>query len=174
MVGLLGTEGAATALLFCIAPVVFLATWTDLRTFKIPNILPLAGLAIFALTCMIFLPLAEIPDRLLGGLVVFVVCFILFSIRQMGGGDAKLLPVVALFIPGEDALAVTIILAASGASCLVLAGAVALTRRMPWNLDSPFWGEVSEWEIWSSGRHVPYGLAMGAALALYIFVRLVR
>ena len=173
MVSLLGPYGAETAFLFCIAPVVFLATWTDLRTFKIPNALPLVGLAIFALTCMIFLPLAEIPGRLLGGLIVFLVCFILFSIRQMGGGDAKLLPVVALFVPGEDALAVAIMLAVSGLACLVLAGAVALTRRMSLSLDSPFWGEVSDWEIWSGGRHVPYALAMGATLALYLFLRLI-
>lgn len=174
MIGLLGAEGAETALLFCIAPVVFLATWTDLRSFKIPNALPLAGLVIFALTCMIFLPLAEIPGRLLGGLIVFVVCFIMFSIRQMGGGDAKLMPVVALFIPSGDGPAVVMTLAFSGLACLLLSGAVALTRRMSWSLDSPFWGKVSDWDIWSGGRHVPYALAMAATLFLYIAIRLMR
>jgi len=168
MVGLLGADGAETALVLCIAPVVFLATWTDLREFRIPNALPLAGLVIFALTAVIFLPLAEIPSRLLGGLAVFVICFILYFARAMGGGDAKLLPVIALFVPGRDGLALLIMLAVCG-----LAG-IAVIRLLAPRVASLSMGSAAEWKVWSTRSHFPYAYAMAGALALYIVLRLLR
>jgi prepilin peptidase CpaA len=168
MIDLFGPEGGATALLFCIAPVVFLATWTDLKNFKIPNALSLVGLAVFALTCLIFLPLPEIADRLLGGLIVFAVCFVLFAVGMMGGGDAKLLPVIALFIPAGDALLVLIILSVCG-----LAGLLVIRLVAPRAASLPL-GVAAEWQVWSSRKHFPYAYAMAGALALYILVRLIR
>jgi prepilin peptidase CpaA len=168
MMDLIGPESGATTLLFCIAPVVFLATWTDLKEFRIPNALPIVGLVVFALTCMVFLPLSEVPDRLLGGLIVFAVCFVLFSARAMGGGDAKLLPVIALFIPAGDALMVLIILSVCG-----LAGVLVIRLVAPRAASLPL-GAAAEWQVWSSRKHFPYAYAMAGTLALYILIRLIR
>lgn len=172
MIELLGRHGAETALIFCILPVALLASWHDLRSYRIPNELSLAGLAIFVVTCALFLPLSDIPARLLGGVVVFAFCFVMFIGRAMGGGDAKLMPVIALFIPGRDALTVLLALAVSGLACVVLMGVITMMRRLSWSLDSPVLGEVAEWRVWSGGSHVPYALAMTGALTLYLAARL--
>lgn len=172
MIELLGQRGAETALVLCIAPVALLASWHDLREFRIPNSLSLAGLVIFALTCVIFLPLSEIPSRLIGAGFVFLVCFVMFAAGAMGGGDAKLLPVVALFIPGYDAMAVLMALAVSGLACVAFMGAVSLGRRLSIGVPPRFLGEVADWQVWSGGKHVPYALAISVALTLYVVARL--
>lgn len=69
---------------------------SDVRRFEIPNKYPVAVLALF---CVAFLFTApswegafwhEASMRALGGLAAFVVGFLLFVFRIMGGGDAKL------------------------------------------------------------------------------------
>lgn len=166
MIELLGRHGAETALVICIAPVVFLAVWTDLKSFRIPNALSVAGLAIFAVTCTIFLPLSEIPGRLIGAGVVLLIGFILFSIGAMGGGDAKLGTVIALFIPGYDALSVLLAVSVCG-----LVG-LAVIRLMAPRAHSLPLGDAAEWQVWSNRKHFPFGYAMGGALTLYVVARL--
>ncbi len=166
MVELLGRHGAETALVFCIAPIVFLAVWTDLKSFRIPNELSIAGLAVFALTCMIFLPLAEIPSRLIGAGIVFAICFVLFAVGAVGGGDAKLGTVLALFIPGYDAMLFLTALSVCG-----LVG-VGVIRVVAPRVSAAHFGAVSEWQVWTKRKHFPFGYAMGGALTLYIVHRL--
>ncbi len=153
--------------MLCIAPVVFLAAWTDLRSFRIPNRLCLAGIAIFVVTAAIFLPLAEIPGRLMGAGLVLLVGFVLFSAGLMGGGDAKMATVIALFIPGRDAVTLLVLLALCG-----LAGLVVVRLMAP-RIGSLPMGKAAEWEVWTTRKQFPYGYAMAGALALYIFARLV-
>lgn len=84
-------------------PVLFVAAVLDLRHYRIPNALIVLGLGLFLATA-VTLGLDEASARLLQGGITFAICFILFGMGLMGGGDAKLFPVVLLFIPtGEVA-----------------------------------------------------------------------
>lgn len=172
LTGMLGEYAAATALLLLVAPVVFLAAWQDLKEFHISNRLQIAGLAIFFVGCLFLLPLAEIPWRLLGGLIVFVIGLALFSLKAMGGGDAKLLTVLALFVPANEAHIALLALATGAIASLVLMGVIVLMRHFSLTLDSPSLGKVKEWEVWSGAFHVPYGAAIASGYTLYVAIRI--
>jgi prepilin peptidase CpaA len=75
-----------------------IAAFSDLFTMTIPNrasiILAVSFLAIALTSGM---PLATIGMHVSSGLAVFLVCFVLFALAVMGGGDAKLLAATALW-----------------------------------------------------------------------------
>lgn len=87
------------AAIFVIFPIcLVMAAWTDLLEMKIPNRIPLVlGAAFFAIAPFAGLTLAEFGFHVAAGLAVFAVCFGLFAINVMGGGDAKLLTAAALW-----------------------------------------------------------------------------
>ncbi|HYF22067.1 MAG TPA: prepilin peptidase [Caulobacteraceae bacterium] len=74
------------------------AAAADLRGRTIPNALPLALAAGFALYAVL-LPEPAWPWRLLGGAVVLALGWLAWSLRALGGGDVKLLAAAALWFP---------------------------------------------------------------------------
>ncbi|TDX77766.1 prepilin peptidase CpaA [Neorhizobium sp. R1-B] len=81
------------------------AAISDLVTMTIPNQISAIILASF----LILAPFSglvwpEIGMSLVAGLVVFGVCFLLFALNVMGGGDAKLLTVSAVWYGWDDSL----------------------------------------------------------------------
>jgi prepilin peptidase CpaA len=86
---------------FCLA----LAAISDLFTMKIPNKLSAAILVSF----LVFAPLvglgwAEYGMSIAAASAVFAVCFMLFAMNVMGGGDAKLLTATAIWFGFTPAL----------------------------------------------------------------------
>mgnify|MGYP000465152946 CR=1 FL=1 len=87
------------AVVFVIFPLCLaIAAASDLLTMTIPNRVSLLMVASF----LIIAPLAGLSFEviawsLLAALIVFVVCFVLFALNTMGGGDAKLLSATALW-----------------------------------------------------------------------------
>ena len=79
-------------------PILAAVAYSDLRYMKIPNWLVLMALALFVLTLPLF-GLPEITARLVLGGIVFLICLTAFSLGYVGGGDAKFLPVLMLFVP---------------------------------------------------------------------------
>ncbi|EFO33155.1 peptidase A24A prepilin type IV [Roseibium sp. TrichSKD4] len=74
------------------------AAVSDLLTMTIPNKISIVLCVLFALYAPIVgLGWQDIGLHLAGGAVVFVVCFCMFAMNWMGGGDAKLLTAVALW-----------------------------------------------------------------------------
>jgi prepilin peptidase CpaA len=74
------------------------AALSDLRSMTIPNAISLAMVAGFVL----FAPLSDMAWQtalycLIAALLTFTVCFVLFAMNVMGGGDAKLLSASALW-----------------------------------------------------------------------------
>lgn len=87
---------AATFIVFplCLA----FAAFTDLFTMTIPNRVSAILLAAFVVIAPFSgLGWNEIGMSLLGGVAVFAVCFALFALNVMGGGDAKLLTAAAVW-----------------------------------------------------------------------------
>jgi prepilin peptidase CpaA len=87
------------ASVFVILPLCLaIAALSDLLTMTIPNRVSLlmAG-AFLAVAPLSGLPLDAIGMSLLAALIVFLICFALFALNVMGGGDAKLLSATALW-----------------------------------------------------------------------------
>jgi prepilin peptidase CpaA len=87
------------AAIFVIVPLCLaVAALSDLFTMTIPNraslIIAVSFILIAPFTGM---PLQAIGLHILAGLIVFCVCFTLFAINVMGGGDAKLLAATAIW-----------------------------------------------------------------------------
>lgn len=159
------TELTNIAILAIFPICMIFATFYDLFTMTIPNKITLALLIAFA----VMAPLAgmgwETALWHVGiALTVLVLGFGLFSIGVMGGGDAKLLAVSALWF--GTAFTLPYLLAASIlGGLLTLALLVARRTELPGNLLTVDW--ITRLHDKKTG--VPYGVALGPA-ALYVFV----
>ena len=102
---------AAVLLAFCV--LVGLAAYSDFRRFIIPNRL---SLAVFALYPAYVLAGPGIDWRagLLVGAVVFGVCFALFAMCIVGGGDVKLLAATSVWAGTELLIPMLFIIAVVG------------------------------------------------------------
>lgn len=96
MIATLSTAELVVALIFL--PVLMATGYSDLRNMRIPNMLSLIGLTIFACS-LPFIGLDEWLMRAAVGASCFAICFALFAVGWLGGGDAKILPVTILFVP---------------------------------------------------------------------------
>lgn len=140
------------------------AGFMDLRTMRIPN-----GIIVFLfLDFMLAATLAgwgiqEIGVSLAVGLSVLLCTAVLFSFGLIGGGDAKLAGVAALWTGPDHVLAFL-------AYTALIGGALALLMLLFRALALPFWLTSREWiaRIHSPGSDIPYGVALGLA-ALLVF-----
>lgn len=81
------------------------AAVSDLLTMMIPNRVSLIMVISFAVLAPLSgLALPAIGMHALGAAIVFGICFALFALNVMGGGDAKLLSAAALWFGYEPAL----------------------------------------------------------------------
>jgi prepilin peptidase CpaA len=136
----------------------------DLLTMTIPNRISVALTAVFAFAAYrAGLPLDVVAAHLGAAALVLAVGIVFFACGWLGGGDAKLMTVAALWIGYGE------ILVAYFAVMAVLGGALALAilayRRFPAAaLPGPDWAL----NLHKSGSGIPYGLAIAAA-ALWIY-----
>ncbi len=141
----------------------FAAIW-DVFTLTIPNRLCLAvGAAFLAAAVLAGLPPLVVVTHVACGIGMLVAGFVLFNLRVMGGGDAKLMAVVALWLGATHlGLFVTYMALAGGVLSMVL----LLYRARP----LPFWLLRQPWALQLHDRKggVPYGVAIAAG-ALLVF-----
>lgn len=129
---------------------------TDLTSFKIRNGLMLASLLAYAALA----PVSGLPVHDIGwsAAAVLIVAFIAFALGWIGGGDAKLAAVTALWVGADHT-------AAYLAYTALFGGAFALGLLMFRRLPLPAVFQSSPWiarlHLASSG--VPYGVAMAVA-----------
>jgi prepilin peptidase CpaA len=161
-------------LLFAFAALLVLAAVWDLMTMTIPNRLSLAAVALFPVAALVAgLEPATIGWHALAGLGVLCVCFGLFALNWIGGGDAKLAAAIALWIGPFMPLLEWAMLSAIYGGVLTLA--LLFARRIPLPA-------VLARQDWIARLHhpktgVPYGIALAAGgLTVYpslaIFARL--
>lgn len=161
--------------LLLVFPVLLVAAaLSDLVTMKIPNWIPLLILAAFAPAAYAAgLDLKLIGWHLLVGFLALVVCFGMFAIGWIGGGDAKLAAAIAFWIgPFFTLLEWTLLFALYGG---ILTAFLLAVRRFPLPLSLLRHDWIARLHLPKGG--VPYGIALaGAALTIYssmnIFVRL--
>ncbi len=138
--------------LWLFAPLFAATAWTDFTQLRIPNTYCIIGLVIFVATAP-FLEWHELFMRLMIGGACFLLCFGLFAVRWLGGGDAKMLPVVFLIVP-SPAVPYYLLLLAAGMG-LGLVG-MALVRRYAKTLSPRF-------KSTAQSREFPMGIAIGSS-----------
>ncbi|MBF9028943.1 hypothetical protein HKCCE3408_00925 [Rhodobacterales bacterium HKCCE3408] len=144
-------------------PLVVVVAWFDLRHLRIPNAAVLLGLAIFLATSP--LPgFGESLTRLAAAGVIFVICLGLWAMNVFGGGDAKFLPLLFLFVPSSMLTTYVYLLSAGMLAGLLTVGGLRLVAR----------ADGSAWKSLRPGAEFPMGVAMAAAHALLLAVLLHR
>jgi prepilin peptidase CpaA len=137
---------------------VVIAGLFDLTTMKIPNGLNLLILALFYPSALILgLDWSVIGLSSLIGLGVLIAGMAMFALRWLGGGDAKLIAAVALWMGPQGILGFLLLSAlVGGLFCLVLMSArfwlQAYRPRMP------AWAQ----RLLEPKGDVPYGVAIAA------------
>ena len=152
------------AVLTVLPAAVAFAAAMDLFTMKIPN-------AISLLLVLAFFPMAlfagfdpwSIAVHLAAGVLMLVVGVLLFIAGWFGGGDAKLMAAVGLWIGADNLLAYTLYVALAGGLIAVVffsARAVPLPRVLL--------GEAWALRLHRHDSGIPYGLALASgALLVY-------
>jgi prepilin peptidase CpaA len=153
-----------TILLFpCLA---ILAALFDVATMKIPNWLNLA-------VALLFFPVAWLADfsvsdfawHGLAGAAILAVCFGLFALNIIGGGDAKLAAAIGLWLDPSLLLHWALWTAIYGGLLTVV---ILLFRVLPFGGLAARWGWFGRLHDRRGG--VPYGVALAAAaIQLYPF-----
>jgi len=134
------------------------AALSDLRKFQIPNRVPLILCAAFiAMAAFSGMNWTEFLSHLSSGLVLFILGLALYVSGIWGGGDAKLLPAVALWVGLVGQPRFLLVMAFSGG---LLAACALLARHLPLKA----FGGVHHWaENFVDSGQVPYGIAIAAA-----------
>ena len=132
------------------------AAYSDLKQFKIPNLMPVLLLALYGsyvatvgLSAFSLWHLAHFAIALIVGMA-------LFAMKWFGGGDAKLYAAVALWFPLQQGHMLLLMVGMAG---LVLAILFILTRRFTKNADGKK----------RTDRRIPYGVAIAfGAIACWL------
>jgi prepilin peptidase CpaA len=133
----------------------------DVNSLTIPNWLNLTLAGLFVPAALVSgLPLEILGGHLLAGALAFVIAFGLYAFRIFGGGDAKMIPAVVLWMGPAAAMSFTFAMAIVGGACaLVILGArqTIPVEAFPGFMRAPFEPKAG----------VPYGVAIagGAILA---------
>jgi prepilin peptidase CpaA len=144
--------------------VMAIAASTDLLTMKISNRLTLVlALGFFALALLDGMPVPEIGEHVVAGLLVLAVSFVMFLRGWIGGGDAKLVAATALWF-GWAHLGDYLLCASLIGGVLTFAILEFRRRTLPPALAAQAW--VARLHEPTGG--VPYGIALAAA-ALIIY-----
>lgn len=143
---------------------VILAGVNDLLTMRIPNWISLALFAGFVvMATMGGLGLEEGAMHLLTGGLVLAAGFLLFARGILGGGDAKLMAICALWLGWPQTLQFLLITGVVGGG-LALAFLAARKYPLPASLAAQAWVQ----RLMAPGGGIPYGIAIVAgAMAVY-------
>ena len=154
----------ATLLLLSILPCLVIAAGLhDLTTMKIPNwISGLLILCFFPTAFMVGLPPMTVAIHFGIAVVALLVGMGLFALRYIGGGDAKLMAAVCLWLGvAGSATFILCTAVAGGAFCLLLI--VARSEVRPYVHGAPQWVD----SLLEPKADIPYGVAVaiGALMA---------
>lgn len=139
------------------------AAYGDVRTFRIPNILVLSitTLGIFRLI-LLGNPMSAIYAVVMV-LLIFIIGFVLFSLRLIGGGDVKLLMATILLIRYQDFFSFLVLMSLFGAGLSLV---VVVVRNYLPIFVGPRLGSYMA----TIRPAVPYGVAIaGAGIVTLLF-----
>lgn len=148
-----------TFLLAVFPLVMIIAAIEDITTMTLSNWLSLALVAAFAgLAVLLPLPPWQIALHLAAGFAVLGAGLIFFARGWIGGGDAKLVSAIALFVGCGDLLFYLLIASVVGG---ILTLALLFFRKLP--LPAPVIAQGWVARLHDHQEGVPYGVALAAA-----------
>lgn len=152
------------SILFLLPGVVAFAAAMDLFTLTIPNRVSIVmTLAFFPVAWLAGIGWIAVADHLAAGAAVLALGIGLFALGWFGGGDAKLLAAIALWLGTENLVAYFLYVAVAGGMLAILFGVV---RQVP--LPRQLLGEQWALRLHRPGGGIPYGIALSAgALLVY-------
>jgi prepilin peptidase CpaA len=148
------------AAIFVVFPLCLaVAAFSDMFTMTIPNRVSAILLVTFVLVAPLAgLTLLDMGMHMLAGLLVFAVCFTLFAMNVMGGGDAKLLTASAVWF-GFDFSLVEFLIYVSFFGGVLTLGILALRSHT----NSILASGLPIPDHLMTAKKVPYGIAIGVA-----------
>jgi prepilin peptidase CpaA len=146
-------------LMGCIAGFVLLAVSaavSDLATMTIPNGIPLALVALFLVTVLLGpLDVEAVAWHVGAGLLMFAITIGLFAFGLIGGGDAKLMPAIAVWLGPAALMPFVFHTAMAG-------GLIAVTFLILRRLPQPSGAAGTPWlsRLLDKSVGIPYGVAI--------------
>lgn len=160
--------------LIAVSAILVAAAGWDLATYTIPNFLPLALLGVFVVFIVVTrMHAPAIGIHALAGLAGLALGFALFAFGLIGGGDAKLFAVIALWLGGvgKDLYGLSYLLNYTLMTA-VFGGALAIIlislRNVPMSAALSGHGWLARLHDARSG--IPYGVALAAGALVVLLV----
>jgi prepilin peptidase CpaA len=153
-----------TLILLAFPVLAILAALRDATSYTIPNWMPAALIAAFAVAAIALgLPWRLVAADVAVGLAALVAAMAMFALRWIGGGDAKLFAAAALWLGLAGAPMFLLVTGVAGG--VLAAGLLALRTGplQPFASGGPAWFR----RLAAPGEGVPYGvaIALGALVA---------
>lgn len=146
---------------------VITAMITDITSFIIPNMLVVIILLTYPTVVFLAPVMPDWKMSLLIGGATFAIGFILFAFKAMGGGDVKLLAVIAMFVGKAVFFQFLMLMAVlGGALSIVLLLSRPIAAYIFARLGKP---STSIPRILTVGEPVPYGVAIGSAFLIMLW-----
>lgn len=141
-------------------PICVWVAWSDMRDMRIPNVAVLALTAVFLVVGVLVLPFETYAWRWLHLVIILVAGFIITSLGMVGAGDAKFAAAMAPFVAAGDILFFLVMFA----GVLIVTWILHRTaKRVP-----AIRRATPHWTSWEQGKLFPMGIALAAALVLYL------
>ena len=134
---------------------------SDLKAFRIPNAVPLALMALFLVKAAAS-GVAAWPEHVIAFALIFTLGFIAFGLGVIGGGDAKLMAVIALWLGLRDSPGFLTMTAIGGGALAVILLVLRMVLDRDPALATPN-GEDPKLGLFSRDAPVPYALPITIA-----------
>jgi prepilin peptidase CpaA len=131
------------------------AAYGDIKTYKIPNMLVVAIAVLGVLRLVMICDLSFALHTVGASAVVFIVGFLLFWRRFVGGGDAKLVTAAALLIGYPNLCSFLMVMGICGAL-------ISLTILLTHQSFALFAKETPEQPLPKARLAIPYGVAIAS------------
>lgn len=162
---------AAEILILAVFALLALAAAWDIASFTIPNFIPLSLITLFACFAVAArLPIDAVGTHLLVGFIGLAVGFVLFALRFIGGGDAKLFAATLTWLSFRDALDYALVAALFGGGLTL---AIISLRALP----LPLFLVRQAWivRLHDQKAGIPYGVALASgAFAILPYTEVFR
>ena len=151
---------------FVVIPaLIVVAGFCDLTRYTIPNPLPAAlALSYLALAVISGVGWFGVGLHVATGLAALLIGFVMFTLRWIGGGDAKLFAATALFFGPHLMLDYTLLAALFGGAMAV---ALLAMRQLP--LPAPLSAQGWLVRLHDAREGIPYGVGLALAALVVIF-----
>ena len=155
------------------AAMMIVAFVIDVISYRIPNTLVVALVALFLVVSALNWSEVEWLGHIAAAILIFGVGIFLYAIRQMGAGDVKLLGAVALWAgavpPFENWPSPVIVLLFYVALCGFLGMVVILALRLIVPRLQPITGQRPVPRVLTKGQGIPYAIAIGPGAIIASF-----